>query len=212
MKIFYFLAKTILIFLIMCSTFRSIAQVPVNFTVTVPAALVVNAGPDSATYMGSRILIGGSPAITGGSAPYDIVWVPSVGLSSAYLANPWAYPTKNTNYVLTVMDKNGCSATDQIYVKYINTGISDNTADMQVNVFPNPAKGTFNLSLEGNYQDFALNISVINSVGKVIYSDMVFKVYGKIDKPIDLTGYSRGVYVIRITGDNTNIVKKLFLE
>jgi hypothetical protein len=47
-------------------------------------------------------------------------WIPTVGLSSANVSNPFANPTATTNYTLTVTGNNGCVSTDLILVT-VNT-------------------------------------------------------------------------------------------
>jgi len=212
MKFLHPSLKVFLIILIASTAFRTTAQVPINFTVSVPALLVVDAGPDSAGYAGTRILIGGSPAITGGTTPYDIVWSPSSGLSDINLANPWAFPTVRTVYTLNVTDANLCTDNDKIIVYMDHSGIQDLSGKLLFNIFPNPNKGRFTVMLDGNYQDFAMDMAVYNSVGKVVFSDVIYKVYGVMEKTIDLSGNPKGVYFVRLTGENTNLTRKLFVE
>lgn len=43
-------------------------------------------------------------------------WSPATGLSNANIANPYAKPSANTNYVITVTDTNGCTNTDTVKI------------------------------------------------------------------------------------------------
>ncbi|MCX7737761.1 MAG: T9SS type A sorting domain-containing protein [Candidatus Kapabacteria bacterium] len=52
-----------------------------------------------------------------GVEPYYYKWLPEDGLSSAYTAQPLASPKQTTLYVLTVVDKNGCTTNDSILIK-----------------------------------------------------------------------------------------------
>ncbi|MCI0551037.1 MAG: PKD domain-containing protein, partial [Anaerolineae bacterium] len=56
--------------------------------VTVNPLPVANAGLDKATFTGQAVVIGGSPAATGGTAPYIYSWTPTTGLNDATAANP----------------------------------------------------------------------------------------------------------------------------
>ncbi|MEM7038142.1 MAG: T9SS type A sorting domain-containing protein, partial [Bacteroidota bacterium] len=83
-------------------------------------ALPLNAyaGPDT-IFCGAAIQLGLSP--TGGTAPYNYVWTPSVGLSNATVMNPQAAPAATTTYQLAVTDPSGCTAYDEVTVT-VNTG------------------------------------------------------------------------------------------
>jgi PKD repeat protein len=73
---------------------------------------VVDAGADQIACPGTIVTLGGSPAASGGSAPYTYSWSPSAGLSNPNAANPTIAPTGAGSYVLTVVDGSGCTVRD----------------------------------------------------------------------------------------------------
>ena len=58
--------------------------------------------------------IGGSGIVSGGNSQYTYKWTPSIGLSSATIPNPIAFPDTTTNYLLTVTDDQGCTIEDSV--------------------------------------------------------------------------------------------------
>lgn len=78
--------------------------------------LTANAGTDKNVCPGTGVVIGGSPAASGGKAPYTYSWRPSTALSSTTIANPTSTPTANINYTLTVTDDTGAVASDIVIV------------------------------------------------------------------------------------------------
>ena len=91
------------------------------------AQLVANAGPDKIVCPGSSVLIGGSPAASGGLAPYTYSWSPPNFLSSTTSPNPSCTLGGYATYTLTVRDDTGAVATDQVvmslnYVSNVNAG------------------------------------------------------------------------------------------
>ncbi|WP_160711551.1 PKD domain-containing protein [Chitinophaga solisilvae] len=76
---------------------------------------VVNAGPDMVIPVGSPVTI---PAI---GSP-DIIkteWTPLTGLSCTDCLTPLVTPKADTRYRVTVMNQNGCTATDEILIKTV---------------------------------------------------------------------------------------------
>ncbi len=71
---------------------------------------------------GGNLLLGGTPTVTGGIAPYSYLWIPAAGLNNTLIANPLAVVTTNFNYVLIVTDNTGCQDIDSVSVLYNASG------------------------------------------------------------------------------------------
>jgi gliding motility-associated-like protein len=90
-------------------------------TTVLPNTVFVEAGVNVGSLCsntGGCVTLGGSPAVTGGQAPYTFQWVGNVNDPTA--ANPQACPTGTTTYTLIATDQNGCQATDTVQV-VVNT-------------------------------------------------------------------------------------------
>ena len=89
--------------------------------------------------------------------------------------------------------------------------ISKQTADVDVNLYPNPAKNTANLEL--NFGEKAMTeIQVIDMNGKVIYQSNLGEIEGNYRQEFDLSEWSNGVYIIEITHGDDMIKEKLIVE
>ena len=55
--------------------------------------------------------------VTGGTAPYSYQWDNAATLSNAAIAEPFAFPSTNTTYNLTVTDAAGCQAFNSVSVQ-----------------------------------------------------------------------------------------------
>ncbi|MGZ4047918.1 MAG: T9SS type B sorting domain-containing protein, partial [Bacteroidia bacterium] len=100
------------------------------------AQLAAHAGPDKIVCPGSSALLGGSPAASGGLAPYTYSWSPAFALNSTTLQNPTCTPTTNYGvYTLTVTDDTGAVATDQVSItlNYIANVSAGNDTSICVN-------------------------------------------------------------------------------
>jgi uncharacterized repeat protein (TIGR01451 family) len=82
--------------------------------ITVLPLPFVNLGSNVSVCTGDSVQLN-APA---GNASY--AWSPGTGLSAVNIRNPYAFPTINTQYWVTVTSYNGCTAKDDIYVTVIN--------------------------------------------------------------------------------------------
>lgn len=73
----------------------------------------VDAGRDVTIPVYSTVTIGGHPTNWG---PATLTWSPAMYLSNASISNPVASNTVDVTYTLTVMDENGCFASDSVHV------------------------------------------------------------------------------------------------
>jgi gliding motility-associated-like protein len=101
-------------------------------TVTVNPNPVTNAGPDTTVCIGSVIAIGGSPTASSGTPGYTYTWTPTLGLSSAVIANPSAAPIVATTYSVLVTDSKGCSSFDDVVVTPRPTPVVDAGSDKSI--------------------------------------------------------------------------------
>ncbi len=81
--------------------------------ITEPIALIVDAGPDQ------RIDLGYSTGLQAISNDLDALyeWSPADGLSCNNCPNPTAGPVRTTSYRVTVTNKDGCTASDEVQIR-----------------------------------------------------------------------------------------------
>lgn len=88
--------------------------------------LDVNAGEDMAVCAGQSIQLGGSPTASGGTEPYQYAWMAQpLAVPVTASSNPSVTPTTQTDYIVTVRDNAGCSATDTVTITPQATVIVD---------------------------------------------------------------------------------------
>ncbi len=78
--------------------------------------LIAHAGSDKKICLGESVILGESPAATGGLPPYKFSWTPAIPLNDASLENPTATPTTTTTFMLSVEDDLGTVATDEVTI------------------------------------------------------------------------------------------------
>lgn len=80
-----------------------------------------------------------------------------------------------------------------------------------INFYPNPSSGKFNLSFKTEGKGDA-EVSVMDIQGRVIYTERVQNDSGIYSKQIDLSQNPKGIYFLKIRQGNSEELKKLVLE
>jgi Secretion system C-terminal sorting domain len=90
-------------------------------------------------------------------------------------------------------------------------GLREDLKVRSVQVYPNPSKGRFNISLEpartGN-----LTIQVLDDKGKVIHGETFQNFKGRLHKEIDISGSRNGIYYLRIVQGKSYLTRKLVIR
>jgi gliding motility-associated-like protein len=89
---------------------------------TISVTVTVNTTPSISITPASPSICAGDSVQLSASGASSFSWSPATGLSSSSIANPWAFPTANTTYVVTG-----------------TTGSCSSTATVSVSVSPTPA-------------------------------------------------------------------------
>jgi len=91
-------------------------------------------------------------------------------------------------------------------------GITANTyVGFGVNIIPNPSNGTFNLVIHG-VKDMETKVIISDITGKTIFQDQDRPTGQEFTKAVDLTGYPKGIYMVKIQTDTQSITKKLVIQ
>lgn len=190
------------------------AQVYVSANVTQPSLLVADAGNDPAAICpGDTVEIGGTPSANGGGGSYNYAWAPSGNLTSGSTANPMAFPSTTTSYVLTVTDDNNCTALDTIVVEVtVCVGIEDPNAGYAVSVFPNPATTEFKIKVEGLQNASEASLAIYDLAGKNIYSRKLGTLNGDYETAISTAPFSKGSYLVRLTIGGQQFSRNLIIR
>jgi gliding motility-associated-like protein len=116
------------------------------------------AGNDTSTSKGYSIQLNA----TGGN---NYFWFPATGLTSSTIANPKANPMESTQYILTVIDNNGCIGYDTI-----NVSIVDDYKIIANNIITPNGDGVNDVWKIENISTFSeAELMIFDRWGKIIY-------------------------------------------
>ena len=103
----------------------------------------------------------------------------------------------------------------QIAQPGVDECLSSSVNAMQQNnnleVFPNPAKMSVNISWTNTQLKGNAEIVIFNHFGQKVYNQSVTK-NGSFTTDIDITGLAKGIYFIKVSCNNDNAVQKLIVE
>ena len=120
--------------------------------------------------------------------------------------------TGNGVFYVEITDANGCSSTSNRFLVDF-TGIEEELANgMDIQIYPNPNNGVFTLDILGAYGQ-EIGVTITDAVGKVVQKfDIPVDNMDKLSRTIDLSGYSKGVYLISVNTENRLINKKVVVQ
>jgi len=108
-------------------------------------------------------------------------------------------------YDINVMDANGCMATDVAIVNIVIDNIED-LSNLGLNLYPVPSDGILyisNLDKLGN----SYRITIYSNTGELVYMTNNSNI-----KSIDLTGFSKGLYIFKLYFEDKIYVEKFSVE
>ena len=107
-------------------------------------------------------------------------------------------------YSVTITDLNGCTTTLTDILVNSFVGLEE-TIDIQINVFPNPTNGLFNVALNSEFEK-EITLSVYDLCGRLIY-----KTYEQGNKlfEVDIIDKANGSYILKIETGNKQIQKRI---
>jgi hypothetical protein len=95
---------------------------------------------------------------------------------------------------------------DNIRIQRLNpSGVDGDILASQLNVFPNPSNGIFQVTLP---QGKAFGMEVTDLTGKVIVKETAASKNAKLD----LTKAAKGVYMLKVTSEGSTVIRKIIVE
>lgn len=157
---------------------------------------------------GDSVYLNRGANVSGGIGTLSYRWKPTHGLSdSSKLSGFWAKPDSSIKYRVTVTDEISCEETGApyyfIYVNHI--GLEDNSSLSQVDIYPNPVDER--IYIKGLSESKEITVEILGLSGQVVLRQKGLK-----SNNVVLRGLNPGVYMIKISGQNGRVYKRILKE
>jgi uncharacterized repeat protein (TIGR03803 family) len=119
-------------------------------------------------------------------------------------SNPHGSLISDGTFLYGMTDIGGTNSGGVIFKYALATGIAENNAAINFNVYPNPSNGAFTVSTKEN--DYKLTIT--NVIGEIVYQAEIKNQKSEID----LGKQPNGVYFLNIKTEKGSCVKKLIIN
>jgi hypothetical protein len=111
----------------------------------------------------------------------------------------------NGNYALEATEF-GCSDISACFnVNY--TGLIETVNNIEIQIYPNPNDGKFNVELLGLNSE-SLELRIVDLTGRILLSEKFENISGKYIQKVDISQNESGVYIVNLIGDKGIILSK----
>jgi hypothetical protein len=119
-------------------------------------------------------------------------------------------PLVSGNYQVQATVNTGCITMSDIYTYALVAKNSDKSTDIELAVFPVPANTYFNVLLRAKSAG-NLQISLVNSVGQVVYQTTRQITFGNFSAVVNITNQLPGTYILKLNFGSKLYAKKILI-
>ena len=132
-------------------------------------------------------------------------------MNPTYTPGPNDIEAEEVTLTITANGNDPCGAvTDDMLLTIHTVGVIENAANLNISIFPNPNTGSFIIEMSSENNEL-INISIFNSLSKVVYEQENISINGTYYETIDLN-VEHGVYYMKIEGKDILINKKIIIQ
>ena len=167
-------------------------------TITVIQSPTVTVTPSSDTICAGDLV--GVTITAGGASTYT--WSPAAGLNVNNAATVIATPAQTTTYTVVGTAANGCPDSISVTITVDPClGIDDLINNNTISTMYNSGIDALTLTINNRMGAKSSKLSVVNSLGQIVYSSDMMIVSGENKLYIDMAKQADGIYYIRMMGE-----------
>ena len=113
--------------------------------------------------------------------------------------------TNSLNVIISEILKEDAS------IEEIDYSLKNNLKPSQLNYYPNPNHGKFNLKFILDREE-QVTVKVMDISGREVYKETLMDFNGTYDNQIDLTGKEKGLYILQVSQKKKMLTRKILIE
>jgi len=118
----------------------------------------------------------------------------------------------STEISLQIIGDNGCQNNDTIIISFTDcTTINNAETKAKLMLYPNPSYGVFIITGQLN-TDKNFQMQIYNSSAKIIVQKNIASANGFINRTIDLRGFAKGIYYLKLYNSEIDEMVKIIVE
>lgn len=100
----------------------------------------------------------------------------------------------------------------EVYYEADNVGISENDEIFNnLSIYPNPARDLLNISFVSKATD-KVEVSLVNMTGITVYSETLTPKHTVFTESIDVSGLTKGIYILRLHSNEKDSIQKIVID
>ena len=193
-----------------CIGYSDTISITIDSLVTPSVLISANATSISSE---AEVKFTATPTNGGGSPSYQ--WFLNgnpVGTDNALYTSPKL--TSATDVYCIMNSSLGCVDSNSVksnVISIVMSGIEENKTFRYLGVIPNPNLGKFNVEME-LFRDGYVLLSVANSTGQTVYKEDLKGMSRKYKTTIDLSRYSKGIYILKLVCKEGTVNREIIIQ
>lgn len=175
------------------------------------ASVMVDVNPMPVIDLGNDTSICGDATISldaGIPGGVEYSWSPSMGNNAVIQVDSTGVGYGSISYTVTATDDNGCQDDDAITITFVNcAGLDDLGRQLGIEVYPNPSSGKIFIRHSKVLE--SLHVKLLNVNGTLVRA---WESGQDETTELDLSGLSKGVYMLNFTTDKGSETRKIILQ
>lgn len=174
-----------------------------QLTLNVNPVIPVDLGPDTTICIYETIILDATIPNAAFYAWFDGVTTPTY----TFVGEEAGLGTHTVS--VTVTDINNCTSSDEVQITVdICSFIVEQ--ELKLMIQPNPASNQVTILLTGNVQKAAYKL--LNYQGQEVWASQELTIQGQYMKHIDLSGFAKGIYYLRLESNAGTVVRKIVIQ
>jgi len=161
---------------------------------------VVDLGEDMEVTLGTIVTL-----TAGADNSLNYLW--STGETTSSIA---VNVTEDVEISVIVTASNGCAVTDDIFIQtQIISGIADAENNNALQFYPNPTNGILHIAFDLSEVQMGAKLAVMDMNGRMVHQQVLNTVAKDQVVDLDLSGLTKGMYLITVTSDKSQYTGRI---